>query len=276
MLALWERLIVYSTALFILLGLMIGAIAIWREYRNRTTYLFLGLVGLFYPITQLLRFSQKGPELASRIGPFMFLGIAFVIGIAVTKIFSTSTVRNARIKRWTTSLVILIMFWGNFLVSFPRWALMPGSYMASADTRSIDAQSMNIASWVPQYLGTDQRLAADRINGLLMVAYGREYQVTGSWNSINVPGIFLDAPFTKVEYDTLCQGKIEYVVVDNRFTSHTPMLGFYYESGEKGQPYQRPLEKAVLDKFKGQDEFSLVYDDGTISIYQVDLTNCDR
>jgi hypothetical protein len=275
-LALWERILIYSTALFILLGIMVGGLSIWREHRNRTTYLFLGLVGLFYPVTQLLRFSEKGPELASRIGPFMFIGIAFVIATAATKIFSPSVVRRAWFERIGVTLVILIMFWGNFLVSFPRWALLPGPYMASADTRSVDAESMNTVGWVQKYLPPNQRIAADRINGLLLVAYGREYQVTGSWGGINVPGVFLDTPFTAVEFDTLCTGKIEYIVVDNRFSSYTPMLGFYYESGESGQRYQEPLEKAVLEKFKGRDEFSLIYDDGTIYIYQVDLTNCDR
>jgi hypothetical protein len=275
-LALWERILIYSTALFIMLGIMVGGLSIWREHRNRTTYLFLGLVGLFYPFTQLLRFSEKGPEIASRIGPFMFLGIAFVMAVAATKIFSPSVVRRAWFERIGVTLVILVMFWGNFLVSFPRWALMPGPYMASADTRSINAESMNTVDWVEKYLPPNQRIAADRINGLLLVAYGREYQVTGSWNGINVPGIFLNTPFTKVEYDTLCTGKIEYVVVDNRFANYKPMLGFYYESGENSQRYQEPLEKAVLEKFKGQDEFSLIYDDGTIFIYQVDLTNCDR
>jgi hypothetical protein len=206
----------------------------------------------------------------------MFLGIAFVMAVAATKIFSPSVVRRAWFERIGVTLVILVMFWGNFLVSFPRWALMPGPYMASADTRSINAESMNTVDWVEKYLPPNQRIAADRINGLLLVAYGREYQVTGSWNGINVPGIFLNTPFTKVEYDTLCTGKIEYVVVDNRFANYKPMLGFYYESGENSQRYQEPLEKAVLEKFKGQDEFSLIYDDGTIFIYQVDLTNCDR
>jgi hypothetical protein len=273
---LWERLLSYGTALFILLGLMIGGTAIWREHRNRTTYLFLGLVGLVYPVTQLLRFSAKGPELASRVGPFMFLGIAFVGAVAVTKLFSSAAASRAWVRRVGVTLVILIMFWGNFLVSFSRWALMPGPYLASADTRSIDAQSMNTVGWFEQYLGPDRRIAADRINGLLLVAYGHAYQVTGSWNNINVPGVFLDVPFTKAEYDTLCAGKIEYIVVDNRFTSYTPMLGFYYESGENPRGYQQPLEQAVLDKFKAQDEFSLIYDDGTIFIYQVDLTNCDR
>jgi hypothetical protein len=275
-LALWERLLAYSTALFIMLGLMIGGLAIWRENRNRTTYLFLGVVGMLYPVTQLLRFSSKGPEIASRFGPFMFFGIAFVVAIAVTKIFSSLSVRRAWLKRVGVTVVILIMFWGNFLVSFPRYALLPGPYLASADTRSINAQSMNVADWFARYMPSDERIAADRINGLLLVAYGHAYQVTGSWNGINVPGIFLDTPFSKVEYATLCVGKIEYVVVDNRFTSYTPMLGFYYELNEKPDRYQEPLEKAVLDKFKGRDEFSLIYDDGTIFIYQVDLSNCDR
>jgi hypothetical protein len=148
--------------------------------------------------------------------------------------------------------------------------------MASADTRSIDAQSMATMERVIQFLGPDQRLAADRINGLLLVAYGKEYQVTGSWGNINVPGVFLDTPFTDVEYRTLCEGGIQYLVVDYRFTKQIPMLGFYYESGENDQAYVEPLEDAAFEKLKVRDELSLVYNDGTVLIYQVDLEFCGR
>jgi len=274
-LRLWEQMIVYGTALSILLGLMVGAIIIWRGHRNRPAYLFLGILGLVYPATQLLRFSEKGPEIASRIGPFMFLGIAFVIGVSVTEHYHASSHR-AWVKQVGIALFLMLMFWGNFLVSFPRWALLPGTYMSAADTRSVEAQSMATAQWVRDYVGEEKRLAADRINGLLMVAYGQQYQVTGSWNSINVPGIFLDVPFTEEAYHTLCEGQIEYLVVDNRFTTHTPMLGFYYEIAENEQPYQEPLDPAVLEKFRGQEAFSLIYDGGNLIIYQVDLSNCDR
>jgi hypothetical protein len=273
-LEIWERVIVYGTALIILAGLLVGGLSVLREHRNRTTYLFLGLVGFFYPVTQLLRFSEKGPELASRIGPFMFFGIAFVIAIGVTKIFNSSEPVTWQ-KRAGITAFIVIMFWGNFLVSFPRWALMPGPYMASADTRSVVANSIDAAIWARDHLGPDQRIAADRINGLLMNAYGQKYQVTGSWESLNVPGIFLSAPFTNVERQTLCDGQVSYLVVDHRFTNSLPLLGFYFEAEERAGYYQEPLEAAVLEKFKDLDEFSLIYDDGAVLIYQVDLTYCD-
>ena len=272
----WEQLIVYSTALLILLGLMWGAIALWRENRLRPTYMFLGIVGLLYPFTQLLRFSEKGPEIASRIGPFMFIGIGFVLAVAVTNLYQ----RQTRLPGWLYQvgfgLLITLMFWGNFLVSFPRWALLPGEYRAAADTRSVEAQSMETVFWMDYYVGPDRRIAADRINGLLMVAYGRQYQVTGSWENINVPGVFLDVPVTPVELDTLCTGGIEYLIVDRRFLTHLPLLGFYYEQGERERPYQTPLDPAVFLKFNAHEAFSLIYNAGNLLIYQVDLTNCDR
>lgn len=275
-LRLWERVIVYSTAFSILLGLMVGAIVIWREYRNRPTYLFLCIIGLLYPVTQLLRFSEKGPEIASRIGPFMFFGIAFVLAVSATKLYPAADASWVRWRHAALTAVIVLMFWGNFLVSFPRWALMPGPYRAAADTRSVEVQGLATTQWFLDYLGPEHRLAADRINGLLQVAYGRQYQVTGSWNNINVPGIFLDVPFTEVEYRTLCEGQVDYLIVDYRFNSHLPLLGFYYEDAENELPYTEPLETAVLDKFRAHDGFSLVYDGGDLVIYQVDLSNCDR
>lgn len=275
-LRLWEQLIVYSTALLILLGLMWGAIVTWRYNRNRTTYIFLGIVGLLYPLTQLLRFSEKGPEIASRIGPFMYMGIGFVLAVGITNLYGRQSVSWGWLRQVVLGVVVTIMFWGNFLVSFPRWALMPGDYRASADTRSVEAQSMEMVYWFDYYLGQENRIAADRINGLLLVAYGRQYQVTGSWNNINVPGVFLDVPFTQVEYNTLCEGDIEYMVLDYRFLDYLPLLGFYYEQDENEFPYRVPLETAVFEKFRVEEAFSLIYNGGDILIYQVDLSNCDR
>ena len=275
-LRLWEQLIVYSTALLILLGLMWGAIVTWRYNRNRTTYIFLGIVGLLYPLTQLLRFSEKGPEIASRIGPFMYMGIGFVLAVGITNLYGRQSVSWGWLRQVVLGVVVTIMFWGNFLVSFPRWALMPGDYRASADTRSVEAQSMEMVYWFDYYLGQENRIAADRINGLLLVAYGRQYQVTGSWNNINVPGVFLDVPFTQVEYNTLCEGDIEYMVLDYRFLDYLPLLGFYYEQDENEFPYRVPLETAVFEKFRVEEAFSLIYNGGDLLIYQVDLSDCDR
>jgi hypothetical protein len=199
-----------------------------------------------------------------------------VLAVAVTNLYQ----RQTRLPGWLYQvgfgLLITLMFWGNFLVSFPRWALLPGEYRAAADTRSVEAQSMETVFWMDYYVGPDRRIAADRINGLLMVAYGRQYQVTGSWENINVPGVFLDVPVTPVELDTLCTGGIEYLIVDRRFLTHLPLLGFYYEQGERERPYQTPLDPAVFLKFNAHEAFSLIYNAGNLLIYQVDLTNCDR
>jgi hypothetical protein len=219
---------------------------------------------------------EKGPEIASRIGPFMFVGIAFVLAAGATRLYGSDAVSGARLRHVALAAVATMMFWGNFLVSFPRWALLPGEYQASADTRSVEAQSMEMVYWIDSYLGQEKRVAADRINGLLMVAYGRQYQVTGSWNNINVPGVFLDVPFTPTEYWTLCVGGIEYLVVDNRFLTHRPLLGFYYEIEENERPYLEPLAPAVLEKFKTLPELSLIYNGGDLLIYQVDLGDCER
>jgi hypothetical protein len=271
-----ERIVVFSTVLMILSGLMIGAVIVWREHRNRPTYIFLTIIALLYPGTQLLRFTEKGPELAARIGPFMYIGIAFVLAVTIIKLHTSQIASRGWPWQIGLALMMTLIFWGNVLVSSPRWALMPGPYRASADTRSIEEQGLEAVQWVNEYLGVQRRLAADRINGLLMVTYSGQHQVTGSWDHINVPGIFLDAPFTQVEYDTICTGEIEYLVVDERFMTYLPLLGFYYEQEERDLPYVDPLEEAVLEKFKERPEIDLLYDGGNLLIYEVDLSYCDR
>jgi hypothetical protein len=263
----FERVIIYGTALLILFGVAVGVVWIWRVHRKQITYILLAVVALAYPATQVLRFTSSGPELAGRIGPFMYTGISFVLAVAIAKLYPGLRFR----WRWHilfTALSVLL-FWGGILLSFARWAVLPGAYMASADTRSIEEQGISTAEWANEYLGHDNVFSADRINALLMVSYGNQSLVTGSFNAIDVPGLFIAPILYPDQYAIMCQSGIEYLVVDMRFTEVLPMFGYYYEGGELGpRSYERPLEAGVLQKFDFDRYFNRIYDAGSVRIFQ--------
>jgi len=269
----YEQIIVYLGTLVILGGLAWGSIFLWRYHRKEHNYVALGIVGLLYPVTQVLRFSERGPEIASRIGPFMYVGIGFVIAYGVVVWYPHH--KTQLFKQVFLTVCIVLMFWAAVLVSFPRWALLPQGYLASADTRTIEERGIKTAFWAREYLGARNRISADRINGLLMISYGEQTQITGSFDNLNIPGVFLASTVTPVEYQTLCDGEVNYILVDYRMTAYKPMLGYYYEAEElKEGFYTEPLLAGVFSKFDVAQHFSRLYDDGAIMIYQVDLSAC--
>lgn len=270
----FEQIIVYIATLTILLGLAWGTLVLWRFHRKHHNYLALGIVGLLYPTTQVLRFTERGPEIASRIGPFMYVGICFVIAYGFVIWYPSHESRWR--KQIFLTLCLVVMFWGSVLVSFPRWALLPQGYLASADTRSVEERGITTATWTYEYLGPDNYFSADRINGLLLISFGQQVQITGSFYGINIPGVFLEPTVTPVEYQTLCDGEVQYILIDYRLTEHIPMLGYYYEIGElKEGRYTEPLMPGVFSKFDIADNFSRIYDNGKLMIYHVDLAACE-
>ena len=271
----YEQVIVYIATLIILIGLAWGTLALWHYHRRHHNYVALAVIGLLYPVTQVLRFTERGPEIASRIGPFMYVGIGFTIAYGFVVWNPPGEARWRRQLLFTLALVTL--FWGAVLVSFPRWALLPQGYLAAADTRSIEPRGINTATWTQDFLGPDHHFAADRINGLLLISFGHQTQITGSFYGINIPGVFLDPTVTEVEYQTLCAGEVRFILVDYRLTEYLPMLGYYYEIGElKEGVYTAPLLPGVFTKFDVAEHFTRIYDNGKQMIYHVDLTACER
>jgi hypothetical protein len=141
----YEQAIVYLATLTILLALAWGTLVLWRFHRRHHNFLALGIVGMLYPATQALRFTEQGPEIASRIGPFMYVGIGFVIAYGFVVWYPSHQSRWR--KQLFLTMCLVVLFWGSVLVSFPRWALLPQGYLASADTRSVEARGINTATW---------------------------------------------------------------------------------------------------------------------------------
>ena len=79
---------------------------------------------------------------------------------------------------------------GNFGAG-PASALLPGPYEVIADSRSIEPQGIQAALWTRVYLQPDNRVAADRINQILLGTYGDQRVVTSIEDNIDLSPVFL-------------------------------------------------------------------------------------
>jgi hypothetical protein len=69
------------------------------------------------------------------------------------------------------------------------------------------------------------------------------------------------------ELAAVLEGQVEFVITDIRLTTMLPLAGLYVESGEPGQPRDRPLELAAIEKFDLATGVARIFDDGSLRIY---------
>jgi hypothetical protein len=256
-------------ALVTLALLVIGWWRIWRapRWRARKTPFpaVIILCSVAYPLSSVFRLTSAGAELADRMSEFVFIPVAFCISWAV--------VRNPFAARVRRSLLVLgsaALLYGGIVVGYPSWLRIPGSYLVSADDRSIEPEGILAATWSRTELGAGNRIAADRINRLLMATYGRQRPVTPLADGVDVSPVYFDPRLTAFDVSLLRRGRVRYVVVDRRLATALPAVGIYIDAAEKGALVHRsPISAAAVRKLDRTQGVSRIFDSGDIRIYDV-------
>lgn len=264
---LFERVVGSGAALVLAFTLPYALVLLWQRYRNRAAAVMLGLAALAYPAGLPLRFvSTQGAEASFRVSGFVFLGVGFVVALAVDR-----QLRPGRLFPWKYSIgaiALATVFLGGAIVGTTPWLRLPGPYQAGADERSVELEGIAAASWALRTLGPDNRIIADRTNRLLMGTYGHQTPVEGFVAGRNVAEVFLSPQFGPDERTVLRNADIAFIVVDRRLSSGLPFLGFYFTAEEQQQgPYRSPLDPKLLEKFETVGDLKRVFDSGDIVIY---------
>jgi hypothetical protein len=265
---LWERLTGFGSVGLILLALPAGLLRLWRDRRTDTLALVLGMGALVYPVTLAVRITDGGAELANRANEFLFLALGFALTLGILDFglqrWSQRT-RTLLFAGWAT-----VLFAGGVIVGFGAWARTPGPYLVVADTRSVEPEGVAAAQWAQTYLGPNNRLFTDRINRMLMGTYGRQRPVTGYVDTTPSWVVFYSASLGQRERDLLRESKVHYVVVDRRIAGHLPVVGAYFERGERTFAERvLPLPASRLEKFDTTAGVTRIFDSGDIQIYDV-------
>lgn len=267
---LWEQLNGYAAVLFILLWLPIGLLQLRRKKGLSDMELALGAIVLTYPATLALRFTSQGLEVSNRTSEFLFVALAFVIATGMIGLQQRIMRFPPRVFSVLLVGCALIIFTGGVIIGWPRWARLPGPYLVVADTRSIEAEGIETAFWARTMLGANNRIAADRINGILMDSYGDQNPVTISYDNVDVPEIFFASTYDASVRSLIEQGAIKYIIVDKRLGNGLPTGGVYFDYGESNAfQHKTPISAAALNKFDNQPGISKVYDSGDLAIYAV-------
>jgi hypothetical protein len=262
-----ERIGSYAFAVISVVAALAGALRIWLNRRFDAFTLLFALGALAYPVTGLFHLTSNA-VLGSRAFAFIFVPAAFCIAIAA----NGRPMRRAS-PLWAAGLALggAVLFYGGAVLGNPPWNRLPGPYLAAADDRSIELEGISAASWAGRFLPHNSGVAADRVNGQLMMAYGDQWPVRTIGGGVGLAPIFLTRQLTPRDRQLIRRASLRYLVVDYRLTRALPTLGFYYyHLGESGTAtYQRPIPAASFQKFDRIAGVSRVFDSGDIVIFDV-------
>jgi hypothetical protein len=209
-----------------------------------------------------------GWEISNRTSEFVFIPLAYVLAYGMGS--SWRRLPTRWLQQALSIPVISVIFLGATLVGTTPYSRLPGPYLVEGDSRSMQAESITAAKWALAKLGPDNRTASDRDNNLLLISYGEQHGVMNVGDKVNVGPLFLSPTIGPLQLDVLKQGKIRYVLVDQRLATGLPMVGIYFESGEPNtNNHKTPIDPADLAKFKKLPGVKKIFDSGNIAIYDV-------
>ncbi len=265
----WDRLLMMASVALIAFGLPFGLLSLWQQHRHNALAVMLGITSLAYPISQVFRFTNFGSEITDRSAAFLFLPIAYVLTIFITHFWPTRKL-SWRATSLITCALSVVFLGGVILEGGPAWSNLPGPYLVVADTRSVEPEGIQAASWALSRLGPDNRVATDRINQILMSTFGDQRVETALNDNVDISPVFFSSQFGPQEVAILRQARIRYLVVDLRLSTALPLEGYYFEENEPGfLQLISPISRNALTKFNVIPQINRVFDSGDIVIYDV-------
>jgi hypothetical protein len=286
---LWERFTGIAATFILAAWLPVGLAASWTKLRWNSLAVLLAIVALGFPASMVMRLTPTGSEAAGRSSAVVFLGLSFVVALGIVSlgdlIASISSVRRfperlrlrtGRLRAaqapWRAVAVagFAILTIGGVILGTSPETRLPGPYLVGADSRSIDQESIQAAEWMRDTLGEERRVAADRVNRLLLGSYGSQDVVFHASTGIETWQLFLSPGVGRNEIARIKRAKLEFLLIDRRLSRSLPLVPFYYEEGEIAhERHDVPIQAATLAKWDTAPGVDRIFDSGDLQLYDV-------
>ncbi len=244
----------------------IGSLRRLRDWSDSRAVL-LTLLTLVFPFSILFRLTKSSWEIGNRIGPFSFIGVAFVIAVAVCAFWQGLSRSGARAALVATAC-LTILVGGIISAEGPR-ILVPAHFEVSADSASIEPMAIHAAQWARTWLGEANLFAADRINRLLLSTYGRQDVASSLQDGIDTGDVILGPTLGARERGLIGQVGLDFVTVDLRISTGLPVVGVYFDGGASDHSHIVPPRAEDLLKFDAAPDVGRIFDNGSIVTYDV-------
>ena len=267
-------LLYYAVALSVIV-LTVLVLAYKEHHLRSGPTLMLAAMSASVPLLLAARVVPKGGEIYDRSNSFLFLPFAlYVASFAAWFLWREPHQpgfrrdrRSMTVRLAAVALASAAFLGGYILGGGPNWARLPGPYMAAADTRSMDAETLAAVKWSGENLAAGSRIAADRVSSVLLAAQAGLWPVMKGPNGIDVAALYVADSWGLPETDKAVAMRLRYLYVDRRLAAEKPHYGSYFFQGETGEGKQFTAQQ--LSKFDSVPGISVVYRHGPVSIYDL-------
>ena len=121
----WDQILMLGSVALVAFSLPFGLLTIWRLHRRDALPMMLGIFALAYPITQALRFSTSGSEIADRSAAFLFLAVAYVMTVLITHFWPIRRLNKGAIAL-ITCVISVMLVGGIIFEAGPGFINLPG------------------------------------------------------------------------------------------------------------------------------------------------------
>jgi hypothetical protein len=241
----------------------------------------LVLLAALLPLTIAVRVMPSWAEVGDRLSSFLFLPFCLLVADLGVRWYQSLPTQQSQSRRrrltmavhFPALLLATAAFVGGTLTgNGPDYERVPGPYLAVADGRSMDAETLAAVRWAGDELPAGTTIGADRVSSILLASQAGLWPVMKNDDkALYVPRLYF-ADKWGPEQSELARGlQVQYLYVDRRLAQELPHVGAYFYKGDtKGDPKApQQLTQAELTKFDNVREIRTAYRHGPISIYDL-------
>ena len=254
-------------AVGILVITVLIAIGVWQAWKRHRRHpwifgMMLGSLGWFVDLGIRLG-TPDGQDLAGRAATFVYIPISVLAALALTKLVNSGPVRRlgGAVTAVIMASVVAILIDGLANGWPPFWERLPGPHLVSSFESSVGPEEIAASNWTAKYLGSGNRIASDAGIYPVLIGYGDQ-------NPLQVITYLYTSPKWTVQLAGEASGQeVWYVQTDTRLSTTLPAAGNYFPGDITFATKTIPLGN--LTKYNNIKGVSRVYDDGTITFYDL-------
>ena len=251
--------------LLITVLIAVGAWQTWKRHRRHPWIMGMAIGGTLGWIASLgIRLgTADGQELAGRAATYIYIPVCVLAALALTTLVNSSPVRRfgSAVTAVIVAAITALLIDGLANGWPPYWERLPGPHQVAAFEASVDPEEIAISYWSLAQLGPGWRIAADQGIYPVLIGYGGQNpQQQVSW-------AYATPTWTTADTSEAAAENIQYVETDTRLTKSLSPNGVYFP-GDTVMP-TKPLPLVNLTKYNHIQGVARVYDDGTITFYDL-------
>jgi hypothetical protein len=164
--------------------------------------------------------------------------------------------------------LVMLILGGTLIGSGPDWQRVPGPYLAGAEQRSIDSETVAVAQWAGTYLPQGSRVAADSTFTRVLPNFAPVTTITQPAGFDSMTPLFIAHSVDEEVLRLILHNDVDFIVVDTRLVGQTVRSGGFFEGSTGYGPDAQTIQRDQVAKFDDQPGFDLVLD-GPVRVYDV-------